>query len=461
MIIGLGQTGRSCIAYLESQGQGYHLLDSRSDVPNRDALQSELCRSMTFNGLDGDKAFHLKRLDDMAITSLIVSPGVRVKGDLFDAAKEMGLDILGDVDLFARVLNAEQPGAKVIGITGSNGKSTVTQLLYDLMSEAGLSVSVGGNIGIPALELLANKSDWYVLELSSFQLETTHNLRPEIGTVLNISEDHMDRYDSFEDYRDTKLELLSVSRHQVVDIDMLPDVVEAYDQVTCISMAQSISGSEVQWHSEQKMIEFKLTDSDYMLDMSRVKLPGLHNIRNIMTVMAIWSQLDTPWTEALSDYVYNWPGLAHRCAFVAEIDGIKFYNDSKATNVGATEAAIDGFAATTSSPIVLIAGGVGKDADFSVLSNTFKAYLRALILMGRDAEQILSQAGRDIKSRLVSDMKEAVNKAYAEAHQGDVVLLSPACASLDMYPNFEHRGNDFVHCVEALGIEQTTAEGMA
>ena len=225
-------------------------------------------------------------------------------------------------------------------------------------------------------------------------------------------------------------------------------------------MAQSLSASLVQWNSENKILEFKLAGTDHKLDMTQIKLPGLHNIRNIMTILAIWSLLDTEWTEALSQYIYQWPGLSHRCAFVAEVNGVKFYNDSKATNVGATEAAIDGFAATTSSPIVLIAGGVGKDADFSVLSNTFKAYLRALILMGRDAEQILTQAGREVKSRLVSDMKEAVNEAYTEARQGDVVLLSPACASLDMYQNFEHRGNDFVHCVEGLAQQKMAMEGM-
>ena len=449
LIIGLGQTGQSCIAYFESVNQPYHLLDSRAELAGSERFMTPLCQSLTFNGLDGNEQDHRSYLQSHDISALIVSPGVRVKGALFDAAKAIGLEILGDVELFARLVQ-QQHDAHVIAITGSNGKSTVTKLLHDLMQQAGLSVSMGGNIGIPVLQLLDNPTDWYVLEISSFQLETTRNLIADIATVLNVTEDHLDRYDSFEHYKNTKLTLLDMARQQIIDEDELGELLNQYPQAKSFSLNQP-SDPDLFWDQDNSEISFRPSpDQLFRLDMKRAKLPGLHNVRNVMTTLGIWQLATFEWSDDLSEFLYDWPGLAHRCAFVKHIDGIDFYNDSKATNVGATEAAIVGFSSTVGSPLILIAGGVGKDADFSSLSGLFADNLRLLIVLGQDADQIVEQAGQSVATERVSDMSEAVNTAFASAQEGDIVLLSPACASLDMYSNYEARGDHFVSCVEAL-----------
>ncbi len=449
LIIGLGQTGKSCIAYFESINQPYHLLDSRPDVKGSDALRTALCQSITFNGLDADLQDQKAYLQEWQISSLIVSPGVRVKGPLFDAAKALQLEILGDVELFARLVQ-RQSDAHVIAITGSNGKSTVTKLLHDLMDHAGMSVSMGGNIGVPVLQLLKTPTDWYVLEVSSFQLETTRNLVADIATVLNVTEDHLDRYDSFADYKNTKLTLLDMAERQIIDADELGELLEQYPQAKSFSLNQP-SDPDLYWDKASNEVAFTPTpDQLFRLDMKRARLPGLHNIRNVMTTLAIWQAAGFVWSQQLSQFLYDWTGLAHRCEFVKRVNGVAYYNDSKATNVGATEAAIKGFASTTDSPIILIAGGVGKDADFSSLAELFKESLSLLIVLGQDAKIILQQAGQGVPSAHVRDMAEAVSKAHAEANEGDIVLLSPACASLDMYQNYERRGEHFVTCVEAL-----------
>ena len=449
LIIGLGQTGRSCIDYFESIGQSYHLMDSRATVANADSFDSNLCQSLTFSGLDGDLAQQEDYLRRHHISALVVSPGIRVKGPLFDAARNLKLEIVGDIELFARLIRSNDH-AKVIAITGSNGKSTVTQLLHDLMKEAGKSVAMGGNIGIPVLQLIDDAIEWYVLELSSFQLETTQSLAPVIATVLNVTEDHLDRYDSFEHYKHTKLTLLDLAEQQVIDVDELPELLNRYSTANTFSLNQPDNDS-LYWDSDARSISFKPTpDQLFRLDMTQAKLPGLHNIRNVMTVLSIWQLAAFEWSEDLSLTLYQWPGLAHRCQYIGTVNGVDFYNDSKATNVGATRAAIKGFASTTSSPLILIAGGVGKEANFKPLKKLFKKHLKHLVLLGQDAEQIQQQAGKHVASVIVSDMQAAVSEVSSVAESGDIVLLSPACASLDMYDNYMQRGDDFIAQVEAI-----------
>lgn len=449
LIIGLGQTGQSCIDYFESIGQPYHLMDSRESVPNAESFGSELCQSITFNGLAGDISHHIDFLSKNAISALVVSPGVRVKGPLFDAAKALKLEVVGDIELFARLVHS-QPNANVIAITGSNGKSTVTQLLHDLMLKAGMSVAMGGNIGIPVLQLINDDTEWYVLEISSFQLETTQSLAPVIATVLNVTEDHLDRYDSFDHYKNTKLTLLDLAEHQIIDTDELPELVNRYSNANTFSLTQP-DNEELYWDSANSEISFKPSpDQLFRIDMKQAKLPGLHNVRNVMTVLSIWQLANFEWSVELSEFLYQWPGLAHRCAYVTSINNVDFYNDSKATNVGATKAAIKGFASTTAAPLILIAGGVGKDADFKPLKKMFKKHIKQLVLLGEDAEVIQRQAAKNVNSVIVNEMSDAVKQAYSVSEAGDIILLSPACASLDMYKNYIQRGEDFVHQVEAL-----------
>lgn len=449
LIIGLGQTGQSCIDYFESIDQPYHLMDSRESVPNAESFNRQLCRTLTFNGLEGDLSYHVDYLTKHSVSALVVSPGIRVKGPLFDAAKALQLEVVGDIELFARLVQS-QPNAQVIAITGSNGKSTVTQLLHDLMQKAGISVAMGGNIGIPVLQLFDHAIDWYVLEISSFQLETTQSLAPVIATVLNVTEDHLDRYDSFEHYKNTKLTLLDLAEKQIIDTDELPELVNRYSNANTFSLTEP-DNETLYWDSSTSDILFKSNlDQLFQIHMMRAKLPGLHNVRNVMTVLSIWQLANFEWSLELSEFLYEWPGLAHRCAYVTSINDVDFYNDSKATNVGATRAAINGFASTSASPLVVIAGGVGKDADFKPLKKIFKKHVKQLVLLGQDAEKIQQQAAKHIDSVIVTEMSEAVQKAYSVSESGDIVLLSPACASLDMYKNYIQRGEDFIRHVEAL-----------
>jgi len=248
------------------------------------------------------------------------------------------------------------------------------------------------------------------------------------------------------------LALLKFAKHQVIDIDELPELDGKYSDALRFGLNQQNNNSILNYDQTRRVIELQsnLSNAVHIFDTQKLLIPGLHNIRNVMTVLAICELADFKWTVEFKNYLYQWPGLEHRCSFVAEKHNVKFYNDSKATNIGATIAAIDGFAATSDAKIILIAGGDGKGAEFSPLATKFRKYLRALVLLGKDAEQIFEQAGKGLQSSIVADMKEAVTTAFKFSRPGDLVLLSPACASLDMYSNFEQRGKDFQNCVEAL-----------
>ena len=372
---------------------------------------------------------------------LVVSPGVSLQEPVIAAARARGIEAVGDVELFARECRAP-----VVAITGSNGKSTVTSLVGAMCKEAGMDTAVGGNIGVPVLELLRSPApEVYVLELSSFQLETTASLNARAATVLNITADHMDRYATLDDYSAAKARIFRGDGVLVLNADD-PAV-----------LAMGLSGrSQVRFGENPPA-----SDSDYglvthggetwlargqrlLMPASSVPLPGRHNILNVLAAMALAETLHVP-LDAMKRAVAKFKGLAHRTELVLERNGVRWINDSKGTNVGATVAALSGMDA----PVILIAGGEGKGADFDTLRAPVKEYARAVVLIGRDAAPIEKALGGVVPVVHAQDMQAAVHAARRLAQPGDVVLLSPACASFDMFRNYEHRGQVFVDCVKA------------
>ena len=446
LIIGLGKTGLSCAEYLNDHAMAFKAMDTRVVAPFSEQISNlSYCELM----LCGDPNLHMEAMEQYLenIRRIIVSPGVGLKGAFLELIQRLEIEMIGDIELFAQVVQAP-----VIAITGSNGKSTVTQLTGELLEAAGHRVLVGGNIGIPVLDLLKLEiPDYYVLELSSFQLETTKSLRPVAATVLNLSRDHLDRYENYEQYCAVKLSLLAVSENIIINVDEFTSGIENSNSANEITLSLS-SNPNVDYSREQQ------TDSSYwicknskpLFDQSLLKIAGLHNVGNAMVSLALCSAAGLEFNEAILSKLKSFPGLKHRCQFIAELDGVRFYNDSKATNIGATIAGLKGLAETISGELILIAGGDGKGADFKPLSEVFKRHLTALVLIGRDAERLLEEAGLDSRSVIVDDMKQAVIAAFGYASSGDAVLLAPACASFDMYTGFEHRGDVFTEEVEAL-----------
>ncbi len=448
LIIGLGKTGLSCAEFLNDRALPFKAIDTREVAPFADQIRDlSHCRHV----FCGDPDLHLDVMEHYLedVAQIIVSPGVAQTGRFFELLKERQLEIIGDIELFAREVIAP-----VIAITGSNGKSTVTQLTGELLSACGKEVLIGGNIGTPALQLLKKpQPDFYVLELSSFQLETTYSLSPITGTVLNISEDHMDRYESLEDYSNVKLSMLDKCRNVVVNQDVFPNKIYLSTKASGQQMTTSIEINQqnadfYRYQSSEGTIWISSADQPLFIQ-DELKIPGLHNISNAMTSIALCEVSGVAITDQAIEMLKHWPGLKHRCQYIGKKHGIDCYNDSKATNIGATIAALEGLTETIRGKIILIAGGDGKGSSFTPLAEIFKQSLRALVLIGRDAQRLMQQAGNGLQAVIVDDMKQAVSKAFSFALSGDVILLSPACASLDMYKNFEQRGEIFIREVEA------------
>ncbi len=428
LVVGLGLTGYSVAAYLLRHGYRCRVQDTRDIPPYLQRLASEFDR-IDFRAQPLDR-----RLLDWADV-VVVSPGVSVRQEALREAAERGKEIVGDIELFARLV--DKP---VIAITGSNGKSTVTTLVGQIIDRDQRRVAVGGNIGLPALDLLELDPDYYVLELSSYQLETTFSLRPRVAVLLNLCEDHLDRYPSYDAYIETKHR---VFRNAEICVSNLDDpLTRCGDDDVCFSL-DAAGGAD-----------FSLVESDgYALAgrgepwirVEQLKLGGRHNWANCLAAMAIADAIGIS-KAAIIDAIGDFGGIPHRSQWVAEIDGVEWINDSKATNVGAAQASIEG----RDCPVILIAGGQSKNADLSVMIDTLERKVRLVLLFGEDAARI-EQAWRGATRILrVADMREAVQRAARTARPGDCVLLAPACASFDMYEKFEARGDDFVRCVREL-----------
>lgn len=437
VVIGLGKTGLSCVRFLKHLGCDVAVIDTRSQPPGLDELKAEFADVRFFSGA-------LDQFDLAQAQELIVSPGLSIRTPAIAKAQAAGVSIAGDIELFCRTVS--EP---VIAVTGSNGKSTVVTLLGELLNAAGMNVKVAGNIGLPVLEALLAKEpvDVWVLELSSFQLETTQSLAAQVACILNVTEDHMDRYDSLNDYASAKQRIFDQCDKAVYWLD---------DPRTC-PVAQNCRMMAFGGNDERHG-RFHVGHSDgkaWLMDGDRqiisdadLLIKGTHNLLNVAAVFSMLDAFGLDYRVVL-DALRTFPGLEHRCQWVAGENGVSWYNDSKGTNVGAAQAAIEGLGAAISGKIIWIAGGDGKGADFSVLKPMVQQYVRHAVLLGRDAGIIAQAISGACEVSQVASLQEAVNVAVEKARPGDVVLLSPACASLDMFRNYEDRGQQFVAAVRA------------
>ena len=436
LVVGLGETGLACVRHCHGLGRSVSVVDSRNQPPALARLEQQFPDVEVRTGAFDPEFFR-------GFDELIVSPGVSLEEPAIVAASEAGATLSGDINLFREAANAP-----VVAITGSNGKSTVTTLVGLMAAEAGVNVAVGGNLGTPALELLAPEVELYVLELSSFQLEATTDLRAEVATVLNISDDHMDRYPDRMSYFRAKHRIFQGARHAVINLDdplsqpllnegMVPHFFGAHRvDLDVFSTREDETGL---W----------LTHGlDNLMHASELQVAGDHNVANVLAALAIGQAAGLPMAPMLAA-ARRFRGLPHRSQTVRVHNGIAWINDSKATNVGATRAAIESLA-PRDGRIVLIAGGDAKGADFSELRRVVSGRVRYLVVLGRDGRCLLNELADEVPGVEVRDMSEAVETAAGIAQPGDRVLLSPACSSLDQYTSYEARGDAFIQAVEAL-----------
>lgn len=435
VVIGTGITGLSVARFLVQQGEPFVLVDTRISPPNAALIAKDFPDvAVCFGELDRDLLANAEEL--------IVSPGIAVSHPAIENAKSCGVPVVGDIELFARAAQAP-----IVAITGSNAKSTVTTLVGAMAEQAGINVAVGGNLGTPALDLLDAQVELYVMELSSFQLETVSRLNAKVATILNLSADHMDRYATLGEYHAAKLRIYFGAENIVFNTK---------DTLTQPPLAKGVTTFSFGGKAEFK--RFGLLERDEqtflawqfepLLNVNQLKIAGKHNIDNALAALALGHAAGLSMASMI-EALKTFKGLPHRCEFVLSHGGVDFYNDSKGTNVGATLAALNGLARLPKK-LVLIAGGDGKGAPFDDLVPTVSQVVRAVVLIGRDAPLLFELLKDKVRCEFADSMSDAVNKAYGLAEKGDAVLLSPACASLDMFKNYNDRGEQFCQAVEEL-----------
>ncbi len=442
VVVGLGKTGASCVRYLAKHGIPVAATDSRAEPPGLAELAGLAERIDLRLG-----AFDASLLE--GASQVLLSPGVSPQEPIAAEARARRIEVLGDIELFARAA-----GAPVIGVTGTNGKSTVTSLVARMAESAGLTALAGGNLGKPALDLLEEPvPDLYVLELSSFQLETTTSLELLAAAVLNVSADHMDRYASMADYARAKSRIVSNAATVVLNAD------DPY----FLAMRRAVEGRPA-WAPAPRIVTFSTErgDADFTLmregrnswlarrgeglfDTARMKIAGQHNAGNALAALALGEAAGLP-LNAMLRAIEAFPGLKHRSEWVADVRGVRYIDDSKGTNVGATIAAVKGL----QGPLVVIAGGEGKGQEFAPLAAAFRHKVRRVIAIGKDAPALEAVLEGVCPVERAATLPAAVSAAAAAALPGDTVLLSPACASFDMFRDYNHRGEVFAEAVRAL-----------
>jgi len=433
VVVGLGRTGISVVRHLRAQGRAVAVTDTRAAPP-------ELARLRT---LAPEVAVSAGGLDSTLLAgadAIVVSPGIAPQGPFFEAARARGLPVYGDIELFAHAARAP-----VVGITGTNGKSTVTALVGAMAQRAGRRTRVGGNLGEPALELLDPAAELYVLELSSFQLDTTNSLTLAAAAVLNVSADHLDRYGSIEAYAASKARIFRRCGTAVVNADD-PQVL-AMDVPVNRRLRFSLdaaSGAEYRLQSHAGR-EWLACGAERLLALDELRLAGRHNAANALAALALGEALALPRAPLLAT-LREFAGLPHRSAWVADVAGVRYVDDSKGTNVGATLAAVGGFAG----PLLLIAGGLGKGQDFAPLAPALAGKARRVLLIGQDARALGAALAGTCPIDYCATLEEAVAAAARAAQPGDTVLLSPACASQDMFRDYAQRGAAFAAAVQGL-----------
>jgi UDP-N-acetylmuramoylalanine--D-glutamate ligase len=446
LVLGLGDTGLSMTRWLAHHGAEVQVADTRSDPPHLGRLRSELPQVSVVAGSAG--AQEMARADLIAI-----SPGVDRRQPFVCEAIHRGTPVLGDVELFARALEQLAPAPRVLAVTGTNGKSTVTAMAGAMCRAAGRATVVAGNIGLPVLDALmtAGQEDpapeVFVLELSSFQLESTASLRPDAAAMLNLSEDHLDRYDSMTQYAAAKARIFAGDGAQVLNRDDPGSMAMARPGRVISTFGLGAPGDASQWGVLDDGGGPALARGDRsLLMLEDLPVAGLHNAANALAALGLAHALDLP-EPPLLEALRGFKGLPHRLEEVAIAGGVVFFDDSKGTNVGASVAALSGM----TRPVVLIAGGDGKGQNFAPLAAAVRRCARAVVLIGRDAALIAQAlAGAGCELIHAGDMDEAVRAAFRASHPGDAVLLSPACASYDMFRSYAHRGEVFAAAVRRL-----------
>ena len=429
VIIGLGLTGLSCVDFFLARGVTPRVVDTRLSPPGLDKLPEAVER-------------HLGDLNEswlLAADLIVASPGMALAHPALSAAAEAGVEIIGDIELFCREVQAP-----IIAITGSNGKSTVTTLVGEMAKAAGINVGVGGNIGLPALMLLDEARELYVLELSSFQLETTSSLKAAAATILNVTEDHMDRYPfGLQQYRAAKLRIYENAKVCVVNADdALTMPVRGADE-RCISFGIDVGDYHLNRQQGETWLRVK---GEKVLNVKEMKLVGQHNYTNALAALALADAAGLPRASSLKALT-TFTGLPHRFQLAFEHNHVRWINDSKATNVGSTEAALNGL--HVDGTLHLLLGGDGKSADFTPLRRYLQGERIRLWCFGRDGAELA--ALRPEVAQQSETMEQAMRQIAAVVQPGDMVLLSPACASLDQFKNFEQRGDIFTRLAKELG----------
>lgn len=429
LIVGLGMSGLSAAAYLRERDMPLRIMDSRDEPPGLAELRERYPRvPLHLGGYRRDWIKQSRRL--------ILSPGVSPETPLVAEAIATGKEVIGDIELFARVADAP-----IAAITGSNAKSTVTTLLAAVANACGKKTLAGGNLAPAALDLLDQAAELYVLELSSFQLETTFSLRSKVACVLNVSADHLDRHHSMAAYIAAKQRVYSGCEIAVWNRD------DAATRPPAKVARQVSFGEHIEADYRLDVAAQQLcVRNQPVLALTDLKLRGHHNALNVLAVLAMSEALGLPQAQVLQAVV-QFAGLPHRCQLVGEAGGIAWFNDSKGTNVGATLAALNGVGAAIDGRIILLAGGQGKGQDFTPLAEAAKRYVRVAILFGEDADKLAAGLGEQLVQHRVASLAAAVALAHALAKAGDAVLLSPACASFDMFSSYVDRGEQFTRLV--------------
>lgn len=436
MVLGLARTGSETARFLVRQGAEVLVSDCRSEAElgrEKRALSGLPVRFF----LGGEETAWLGGVD-----LLVTSPGVPAENPLLQGARKRGIEVVSEIELACRFLRAP-----LVAITGTNGKSTTTTLIGEMLKAKGLKTFVGGNIGTPLIGFVAEDWDWGVVEVSSFQLEWVEEFRPRIAVLLNLTEDHLDRYADFTSYCEAKERIFSAQAEgDIAVLNRDDSLVWSMRERVC-SRVISFGWSEVREgvYATQREIVWRGEPGEEKFPLSRVKIQGVHNVENLMAAIAVAKSVPVP-AEIIQRVIEEFPGLEHRLEFVREKNGVRFYNDSKGTNVGAVAKSLASFSA----PVILIAGGVDKGGDYRILKDEVKRQVKKLILFGAAKEKIQSALGHLTETAMVENLAAAVQEAYRCSRPGDVVLLSPACSSFDMFQNYAERGKVFKTLVQNL-----------
>lgn len=437
VVIGLGKTGLSCVKFCLQKNWPVAVTDACEHPPCASELQQIAPNIRKEFGQISPTLINDAK-------QLIISPGISLQEPAIAHAIGKGMPYLGDIELFVQHVNAP-----IVAITGSNAKSTITAMVGEMGCQAGINTQVAGNIGIPVLDLLNQATaKLYILELSSFQLETTHSLHAKVATVLNICADHMNRYHNLQEYIAAKMKIYQNCEQAVINrgASFHHNLIH-YPQIKkVISFGLDKPKAGQYGLIETRNNIFLARGNTPLLNVNQLKLPGQHNIENALAALAIGAAAGIDKTAMLQT-LQNFTGLPHRCQLVCQHNQINWYNDSKGTNVGATIAAITGLGGSIPGKIILIAGGLGKNADFKPLQNPVKQFVRKVILIGAAAAELQEALQNCSVTTIATSLQHAVKLAKNAAQSGDIVLLSPACASFDMFNNYEQRGEEFMRIV--------------